>query len=81
MSMSEIMGKGKVGRQGKYARTIPFSSFLSEMMGGVEIGDRFEWHKEGERLYLVFPDRKAMTSDMPKGPEKALPPGKPHLDF
>jgi hypothetical protein len=68
MIASEMIKKGKVLTRGPGSRTIPFSADMSELFeGGVKIGDDYEWHRDGDRLYILFPGKPMIPSKAGKG--------------
>lgn len=68
--IGEMVDHGKVIARGSTSRAIPISAALARAFdGGIKIGDDFEWHREGNRLYIVFPD-KPMIESRAKAPER-----------
>jgi len=65
--MGEMIKGGKVLARGPGSRAIPLSAGVAELFeNGIEIGDDYEWHREGDRLYIEFPGKPMIPSKVGK---------------
>jgi len=70
--LGEMIDNGKVIQRGTGSRAVPLSKTMARLLGGVEIGDYFEWKCEDGRYYIVFPGKTPEKSK--SKPDKPVKP-------